>query len=192
MYHQIREFISDGKVYVSHVDTINQLADLLTKSHPPIRHQSLVRGIIQIYSAQQPTWYHTPKIYFVFHVINFVWTDHPNDFMYIIICFNIILYQQFIPLYPSYILSYSYPCCKPVPARQMNHNCATDEYKKTMFPQGRWNIPVLRMNYKDEFLQGRCSFLCYRWNIKECPQGRRKIPVLRMSITYGRRKIPAL
>jgi hypothetical protein len=49
IYHQIRDFIKDQKVIVAHIDTQNQLADLLTKPHSPARHHQLVGNIIHLY-----------------------------------------------------------------------------------------------------------------------------------------------
>jgi len=51
IYHQIRDFINDDRVVVTHVDTDHQLADLLTKSLPIKRHQELAENIIQLESA---------------------------------------------------------------------------------------------------------------------------------------------
>jgi hypothetical protein len=48
IYHQIRDFIRDGQVIVTHIETQNQLADLLTKNHPPERHEFLVNNILRV------------------------------------------------------------------------------------------------------------------------------------------------
>jgi len=48
IYHQISDFIKDQKVIVAHIDTQNQLADLLTKPHPPSRHHYRVIWWISI------------------------------------------------------------------------------------------------------------------------------------------------
>jgi hypothetical protein len=52
IYHSIRDFISDGKVVVTHVETEYQLADLLTKNQPKDRHHFLTNNIIQIIASQ--------------------------------------------------------------------------------------------------------------------------------------------
>jgi hypothetical protein len=49
IYHQICDFIKDQKVIVAHIDTQNQLADLLTKPHLPARQNQLVGNIIELY-----------------------------------------------------------------------------------------------------------------------------------------------
>jgi len=46
IYHQIREFINHGKIAICHVESINNLADLLTKSLQPQLHKYLTRGIL--------------------------------------------------------------------------------------------------------------------------------------------------
>jgi hypothetical protein len=51
VYHQIRDFIADGKVSVTHIETEYQLADLLTKNQPVQRHHQLTNSIIQILPA---------------------------------------------------------------------------------------------------------------------------------------------
>jgi F0F1-type ATP synthase gamma subunit len=51
IYHQIRDFIKDHKVVVAHIDTQNQLADLLTKPHSPARHHQLVGNIIELFGS---------------------------------------------------------------------------------------------------------------------------------------------
>jgi hypothetical protein len=48
IYHQIRDFIKDDQVNIVHVDTENQLADLLTKSLPPTRYRQLVDGVLLV------------------------------------------------------------------------------------------------------------------------------------------------
>ena len=48
MYHQIKDFIADNQVIITHVDSEHQLADLLTKNQPSSRHQFLTNHIIQI------------------------------------------------------------------------------------------------------------------------------------------------
>jgi hypothetical protein len=53
IYHQIRDFIHDGKVIVTHIDTANQLADLLTKSLSITRHHQLVQNIMEIRPARK-------------------------------------------------------------------------------------------------------------------------------------------
>jgi hypothetical protein len=50
IYHQVRDFIDLGQVKISHIDTNNQLADLLTKLHSSQRHHELNNHIISIYS----------------------------------------------------------------------------------------------------------------------------------------------
>jgi hypothetical protein len=48
IYHQIRDFIRDGQIVVTHVETQNQFADLLTKTQPAHRHQYLVENVIHV------------------------------------------------------------------------------------------------------------------------------------------------
>jgi hypothetical protein len=49
IYHQIRDFINDNQIIVTHIDTEDQLADLFTKNQPPKRHHKLISSILQIY-----------------------------------------------------------------------------------------------------------------------------------------------
>jgi hypothetical protein len=51
IYHQIRDFIADGQVIVTHIETEFQLADLLTKNQPVERHHRLANSIIQLVPA---------------------------------------------------------------------------------------------------------------------------------------------
>ena len=47
-YHQIRDFISEGKVAVCHVESINNVADILTKALSHMQHQYLTQAIINL------------------------------------------------------------------------------------------------------------------------------------------------
>ena len=47
-YHAIREYIEEKLICAVHISTQNQLADLLTKNHSPLRHQTLCHSIITI------------------------------------------------------------------------------------------------------------------------------------------------
>jgi hypothetical protein len=51
IFHQIKDFIADGQINITHIDTENQLADLLTKNHPPRRHHFLTNQILTISAA---------------------------------------------------------------------------------------------------------------------------------------------
>jgi hypothetical protein len=53
-YHQVRHFVQEGKVEVSHISTEYQIADIFTKALGPQRHQYLVQlmGIRNSYDLQ--------------------------------------------------------------------------------------------------------------------------------------------
>jgi hypothetical protein len=50
-YHQIRDFVEQGQVALMHIKSVNQIADVLTKSLPIIHHQRFVSNILAFLSA---------------------------------------------------------------------------------------------------------------------------------------------
>jgi F0F1-type ATP synthase gamma subunit len=48
IYHQVRDFIQDGKITVTHIPTQFQIADLLTKLQTPQRHHELTSSILTL------------------------------------------------------------------------------------------------------------------------------------------------
>jgi hypothetical protein len=48
VYHQIRDFIKDKQIEVIHIQTQFQLADLLTKLQPAVRHNYLMQNILHV------------------------------------------------------------------------------------------------------------------------------------------------
>lgn len=51
IYHQVREFIAQGKITVYHIPTHQQLADILTKPLPAFVHNTLASALMYIPSA---------------------------------------------------------------------------------------------------------------------------------------------
>ena len=53
-YHQVRHFVQEGKVEVSHIASEYQIADIFTKALGPQRHQFLVNlmGMRNLYDLQ--------------------------------------------------------------------------------------------------------------------------------------------
>jgi hypothetical protein len=52
IFHQVKDFVEDDKVKILHIETANQLADLLTKSLTASTHHCLTNSVINILPAK--------------------------------------------------------------------------------------------------------------------------------------------